>query len=92
MVFTVGADNVRGSAQVFDNSLTLAFGTYPLQVIPTTGSVPPDGGGKSAKVTAATEDPAAFAESLEAALMEYDQYKDRFEQVESEQVDSDTPD
>jgi hypothetical protein len=32
--FTVGADNVRGSAQVFNNSLTLAFGTYPLQVIP----------------------------------------------------------
>ncbi len=31
--FTVGAENVRGSAQVFNNSLTLAFGTYPLQVI-----------------------------------------------------------
>jgi len=31
--FKVGADNVRGSAQVFNNSLTLAFGTYPLQVI-----------------------------------------------------------
>ncbi len=34
--FTVGADNVRGSAQVFDNSQTLAFGTYPLQDISTT--------------------------------------------------------
>ncbi len=34
--FTVGADNVRGSAQVFDNSQTLAFGTYPLQEISTT--------------------------------------------------------
>ncbi len=32
--FKVGADNVRCSAQVFDNSLSLAFGTYPLQVIP----------------------------------------------------------
>ncbi len=34
--FTVGADNVRGSAQVFNNSFTLAFGTYPLQEISTT--------------------------------------------------------
>ncbi len=31
--FKVGADNVRGSAQVFNNSLSLAFGTYPLQRI-----------------------------------------------------------
>ncbi len=31
--FTIELPNVRGSAQVFDNSLTLAFGTYPLKVI-----------------------------------------------------------
>jgi len=30
--FTVGADNVLGTAQVFNSSLTLAFGTYPLQI------------------------------------------------------------
>jgi len=30
--FTVGAENVRGAAQVFSDSL--AFGTYPMQVIP----------------------------------------------------------
>ena len=31
--FTViGAKGVRGSAQVFNNSLTLAFGTYPLHI------------------------------------------------------------
>jgi hypothetical protein len=30
--FTIGAPNVRGAAQVFSSSL--AFGTYPLQVIP----------------------------------------------------------
>jgi len=30
------------------------------------------------KITAATKDPVAFAESLEAALKEYDKYKDRF--------------
>ncbi len=31
--FTVmGAKDVRGTAQVFNNSLTLAFGTYPLHV------------------------------------------------------------
>jgi len=34
--FTVGADNVRGSAQVFSDSFTLAFGIYPLQEISTT--------------------------------------------------------
>jgi hypothetical protein len=34
--FTIGAAGVRGAAQVFDNSLTLAFGTYPLQEIPAT--------------------------------------------------------
>ena len=32
--FTIEAAGVRGTAQVFNNSLTLAFGTYPLQVIP----------------------------------------------------------
>ena len=31
--FTIGAAGVRGAAQVFNNSLTLAFGTYPLQEI-----------------------------------------------------------
>ena len=30
--FTVGAENVRGVAQVFSSDL--AFGTYPMQVIP----------------------------------------------------------
>ncbi len=29
--FTIGAADVIGAAQVFDNSLNLAFGTYPLQ-------------------------------------------------------------
>ncbi len=28
----IGAKGVRGTAQVFDNSLTLAFGTYPLHI------------------------------------------------------------
>ena len=32
--FTIGAPGVRGAAQVFNNALTLAFGTYPLHVIP----------------------------------------------------------
>jgi len=36
LVFTIGAPNVRGTAQVFDNSFTLTFGTYPLQEIPPT--------------------------------------------------------
>ena len=31
--FTIQAADVRGAAQVFNNSLTLAFGTYPMQVI-----------------------------------------------------------
>ena len=31
--FTIGAADVVGAAQVFNNSLTLAFGTYPLQRI-----------------------------------------------------------
>ncbi len=31
--FTIGAADVIGAAQVFNNSLTLAFGTYPLQQI-----------------------------------------------------------
>ncbi len=31
--FTIGAADVIGAAQVFNNSLTLAFGTYPLQVM-----------------------------------------------------------
>ncbi len=30
--FTVGAENVRGAAQVFSDSV--AFGTYPMQIIP----------------------------------------------------------
>ncbi len=32
--FTIEAAGVRGAAQVFDNALTLAFGTYPLQELP----------------------------------------------------------
>jgi hypothetical protein len=32
--FTIGAEGVLGAAQVFNNSLTLAFGTYPLQAVP----------------------------------------------------------
>jgi len=28
----IGAKGVRGTAQIFDNSLTLAFGTYPLHI------------------------------------------------------------
>ena len=39
--FTIQAAGVRGAAQVFDNSLTLAFGTYPLQEAPSTFSVSP---------------------------------------------------
>jgi hypothetical protein len=31
--FTIEADGVRGSAQVFSSDLSLAFGTYPLQVV-----------------------------------------------------------
>jgi hypothetical protein len=31
--FTIGAADVIGAAQVFNNSLTLAFGTYPLQAV-----------------------------------------------------------
>jgi len=46
---TVTADNVRGTAQVFDSSLTLAFGTYPLQVMPSLGS-PPSGGSSAFQV------------------------------------------
>jgi len=34
--FTIGAAGVRGTAQVFDNSVSVAFGTYPLQEIPST--------------------------------------------------------
>jgi len=34
--FTITAADVRGAAQVFDNSLTLAFGVYPLQEVPPT--------------------------------------------------------
>ncbi len=33
LIFVTDVDNVRGTAQVFNNSLTLAFGTYPLQEI-----------------------------------------------------------
>jgi len=38
--FTIDAANVLGAAQVFNNSLTLAFGTYPLQQIPTSNVIP----------------------------------------------------
>jgi hypothetical protein len=34
--FTIQAAGVRGAAQVFNNPLTLAFGTYPLQEVPLT--------------------------------------------------------
>jgi hypothetical protein len=37
--FTIGAPNVRGAGQVFSSSL--AFGTYPLQEIPSTSNVNP---------------------------------------------------
>ena len=39
--FTIGAPGVRGAAQVFDNSVTLGFGTYPLQEVPFTPSASP---------------------------------------------------
>jgi len=39
--FTIQAAAVRGAAQVFDNSLTLAFGIYPLQEVPSTPSASP---------------------------------------------------
>jgi len=39
--FTIEAAGVRGTAQVFDNSFTLAFGTYPLQEISSTSNVSP---------------------------------------------------
>jgi len=39
--FTILAADVRGAAQVFDNSLTLAFGTYPLQEISSTSNTNP---------------------------------------------------
>jgi hypothetical protein len=39
--FTIGAAGVRGAAQVFNNSLTLAFGTYPLQETSSTPSADP---------------------------------------------------
>ena len=39
--FTITAADVVGAAQVFNNSLTLAFGTYPLQEIPTSNVSPP---------------------------------------------------
>ena len=39
--FTIQAAAVRGTAQVFDRSLTLAFGTYPLQEVPSTPSASP---------------------------------------------------
>ena len=38
--FTIQTANVRGVAQVFNNTLTLAFGTYPLQEIPTSNVSP----------------------------------------------------
>ncbi len=39
--FTIQAAGVRGAAQVFNNSLTLAFGTYPLQAVPSTSAGSP---------------------------------------------------
>ena len=39
--FTIQAAAVRGAAQVFDRSLTLAFGTYPLQEVPSTPGASP---------------------------------------------------
>ena len=39
--FTIQAAGVRGTAQVFNNSLTLAFGTYPLQAVPSTSAGSP---------------------------------------------------
>ena len=44
------------------------------------------------KVTVPDDSPAAFAKAFEAALKEHLRYKDRFEKVDSEQADSDTPD
>ena len=41
MEFTVQAPRVQGAAQVFDNSSTLAFGTYPLQETPSISSTGP---------------------------------------------------
>jgi hypothetical protein len=39
--FTIQASGVRGTAQVFDNPLRLAFGTYPLQEVPVAPSEGP---------------------------------------------------
>ena len=39
--FTIGVQGVQGAAQVFNNSLTLAFGTYPLQGVPSTSAGSP---------------------------------------------------
>ncbi len=36
--FTIQAAKVIGAAQVFDNSLTLAFGTYPMLDPPSPGA------------------------------------------------------
>jgi len=44
------------------------------------------------KVTVPNDSPAEFAKALEAKLKEYYQYRERFGQVESGQVDSDTSD
>ena len=38
---TIGTTNVKGAAQVFDNALSLAFGTYPLQAVPSTSAGSP---------------------------------------------------
>ena len=38
---TIGTTNVKGAAQVFNNSLTLALGTYPLQAVPSTSTGSP---------------------------------------------------
>jgi hypothetical protein len=63
--FTVGADNVRGSAQVFNNSLSLAFGTYPLQVIPaSTGTNTPTGTGALQNNTIGIQNTATGFEAL----------------------------
>ena len=62
--FKVGADNVRGSAQVFDNSLSLAFGTYPLQVISATGTNTTTGSGALQNNTTGTENTANGYQAL----------------------------
>jgi hypothetical protein len=38
---TIGTTDVKGAAQVFNNALSLAFGTYPLQAVPSTSAGSP---------------------------------------------------